>query len=99
MPTYPAATDGGGLALPSISIVEGTNANMGVATLVSGAATVNTNKVTATSRIFLTRQNAGGTAGDPFVLSRVNGTSFTINSSAGATDTSIVAWLIINPAA
>lgn len=101
MPTYPAATDGGGLALPSISITEGTNAHMGVATLGggNGTATVLTNKVTANSRIFLSRQSVGGTAGDVGVSARTPGTSFVITSLAGATDTSVIAWLIINPAA
>lgn len=97
MPTYPAANDGGGLALPNISIVEGTNANMGLATLVAGTVTVTTNKVQANSRIFVTRQNAGTGAGNVEVTSRVNGTSFVITSSSG-TDVSTVAWLIINPA-
>lgn len=97
MPTYPAATDGGGLALPSVSIVEGTNAHMGLATLVAGTVTVATNKVAANSRIFLTRQTTGGTAGDVAVTARVAGTSFTITSLSGS-DTSTVAWLIINPA-
>lgn len=96
MPTYPAATDGGGLALPSVSIVEGTNAYMGVATLANGTAVVNNNKVTATSRIFLTRQSVGGTAADVGISARVPGTSFTIRSADG--DTSVIAWLIINPA-
>lgn len=97
MPTYPSATDGGGLALPSISVVEGTNAYMGLATLVNGTVTINTNKVTANSRIFLTRQTAAGTPGDPAVTNRTPGTSFVITTVAG--DTSTVAWLIINPAA
>jgi hypothetical protein len=97
MPTYPAATDGGGLALSNISLLEGTNAYMGVATLVNGTVTVNNNKVTATSRIFLTRQSTGGTPADVGISARVNGTSFTISSAAG--DTSVIAWLLINPAA
>lgn len=97
MPTYPAATDGGGLALPSVSIVEGTNANMGVATLVGGTVTVTTNKATANARIFVTRQNSSGTPGQVEVSNRTPGTSFVITSTSG-TDTSQVAWLIINPA-
>ena len=97
MPTYPSATDGGGLALPSVSIVEGTNAHMGQATLVAGTVTVATNKVTANSRIFLTRQSTGGTAGDVAVTTKTAGTSFVITSLSNL-DTSTVAWLIINPA-
>jgi hypothetical protein len=85
------------LALPNIAIVEGTNAQMGLATLVNGTVTVNTNKVAANSRIFLTRQSTGGTPADVGISARVAGTSFTISSAAG--DTSTVAWLIINPAA
>lgn len=97
MPQYPAATDGGGIALPSLSIVEGTNATMGVATLAAGTVTVNTNKVAANSRIFLSYVGAvGGTQGFLRVGSRVAGTSFTINSSSG-TDTSQVVWLLVNP--
>jgi hypothetical protein len=77
--------------------VEGTNAKMGTATLVAGAATVSTTAVTATSRIFLTNQSLGGTAGFLRVSARTAGTSFTITSSS-ATDTSTVAWLIVDPA-
>lgn len=97
MSTGPRATDGGGLAMPSLSITEGSNAYMGVATLVAGTVTVNTNKVTANSRIFLTAQTAGGTPGAVGVSARVAATSFTITSTSN-TDTSQVAWLIVNPA-
>lgn len=97
MSTGPKATDGGGLALPSISITEGTNAYMGTAALVAGAVTVNTNKVTANSRIFLSNQALGGAAGFLRISARVAGTSFTITSSSG-TDTSTIAWWIVNPA-
>ncbi|MFJ2952941.1 hypothetical protein ACIO8H_35815 [Streptomyces sp. NPDC087226] len=86
-------TAGGGLA-----VKEGTNATLGVATLVAGAATVATTKVTATSRIFLTPNASGGTPGWVRVSARVAGTSFTITSSSG-TDTSQVAWFIVEPAA
>lgn len=83
---------GGGL-----NIREGTNARMGTATLVAGTATVNTTKVTANSRIFLDNQALGGTAGFLRVSARTAGTSFTITSSSG-TDTSTVAWMIVEPA-
>lgn len=77
-------------------IKEGSNATMGVATLSGTATTVNTNKVTASSRIFLTGQNAnGGVPAFMYVSGRSAGTSFTI-ANAG-TDTSIVAWLLIEP--
>lgn len=86
-------TPGGGIA-----IAEGANATMGTATLVGGAATVATTKVTANSRILLTSQADGGTPGFLRVSARVAGTSFTITSGSG-TDTSAVAWLILEPAA
>ncbi len=80
-------------------IKEGTNAAMGVATLVAGVAVVNTTVVSANSRIILTGQ-ALGTVAIPTardVTARVPGTSFTITSAA-ATDTSTVAWVILEPA-
>jgi hypothetical protein len=80
-------------------VKEGSNAKMGVATLVGGTVTVSTTKVTASSRIQLTTQ-ALGTVTAPkaiAVTARTAGTSFTI-TSADATDTSTVAWLIMEPA-
>lgn len=78
-------------------MVEGTNARMGTATLSAGTATVNTNVVTANSRILLTSQVDGGTPGFLRVSARTADTSFTITSSS-ATDTSTVAWVILEPA-
>jgi hypothetical protein len=78
-------------------IKEGSNCTMGSATLVGGAATVSTTKVTANSRIFLTHQSDGGTPGWVRVSARSAGTSFTVTSSSG-TDTSVVAWLLVEPA-
>lgn len=78
-------------------VKEGTNATMGVATLVAGTVTVNTTKVTANSRIFLTGQSDGGTVGFQRVSARTAGTSFTITSSSGS-DTSTVAWVLLEPA-
>ena len=71
---------------------------MGVATLVGGTATVNSSIVTAKSRIFLQQQALGTvTAAKAMaVTARVVGTSFTI-TSADATDTSVVAWEIVEP--
>lgn len=86
------ATAGRGLM-----VAEGSNAKMGTATLTAGAATVSTTAVTANSRIFLTNQALGGTAGFLRVSARTAGTSFTITSSSG-TDTSTVAWMIVEPA-
>lgn len=75
---------------------EGTNACMGTATMVGGTVTVNTTKVTANSRIFLTIQTAGGTLGSVYISARTAGTSFTITSSS-ALDTSTVAWFLVEP--
>ena len=85
-------TAGGGLR-----VKEGTNARMGRSTLVAGTVTVATTAVTANSEIFLTCQTPGGTPGFLRVSARVAATSFTILSSSG-TDTSVVGWLIVEPA-
>lgn len=71
------------------------NSIAGIATLASGTVTVNTTSVTANSQVMLTRQTAGGTVGELTVGTITAGTSFVINS-ASATDTSTVAWFIIN---
>jgi hypothetical protein len=84
-------TAGRGLRVP-----EGTNAKMGTATLVGGAATVSNTSVTATSRIYLTSQVDGGTPGFLRVSTRTAGTSFVITSSSG-TDTSTVAYMLVEP--
>ncbi len=87
-------TAGGGVA-----IKEGSNARSGVSTLVAGTVTVANTSVSATTRIQLTAQ-ALGTVAAPKALAvtaRSAGTSFTI-TSADATDTSSVAWLLIEPA-
>ena len=80
-------------------IKEGTNATMGVATLVAGTVTINTTKVTTNSRIQLTIQSIG-TVTVPTVIgvtARTAGTSFTI-TSANVLDTSTIAWMIVEPA-
>lgn len=84
---------GGGLNLK-----EGSNARSGAATLVAGAATVSTTEVTASSRIQLTVQSLGTVAAPQAVgvTARSAGTSFTITSADG-TDTSVVAWMIVEP--
>jgi hypothetical protein len=96
-------TSAGGLTMSTagagLSIKEGTNACMGVTTLSSGSVVVSTNKVTANSRIMLTTQSLG-TVSVPqaiAVTARSAGTSFTITSADG-TDTSVIAWEIIEPA-
>jgi hypothetical protein len=80
-----------------LMVKEGANATSGAAVLVAGTVTVNTTKVTATSRIHLTSNVDGGTPGWVRVSGRVAGTSFTITSS-DALDTSTIAWFIIEPA-
>lgn len=85
------------LAGVGFKVKEGTDACMGIATLSGGTVVVNTKKVTASSRIFLTVQ--GGTlthVGSPYVSARTAGTSFTI-SSVNALDTSDIGWLIVEP--
>jgi hypothetical protein len=78
------------------SIFEGSNAAMGASTLTAGTVTVSNTLVTATSRIFLTAQNASGTHGVLGISARVASTSFTITSSSG-TDTRLIAWEIKEP--
>lgn len=77
----------------------GAAATMGVAVLVAGTVVVPTTRVTATSRIQLTAQ-ALGTVTIPQALAvtaRTPGTSFTM-TSADATDTSTVAWELVEAA-
>lgn len=78
-------------------VKEGTNAKMGVVTLVTGAATVANTSVTSTSRIFLCSQTDGGTPGTQRVSLRTAGTGFVITSSTTG-DTSTVAWIMYQPA-
>jgi hypothetical protein len=75
---------------------DGSNKRMGTATLVGGTVTVSNTSVTASTRIFTSRQTAGGTLGHLSIGTVVASTSFVINSSS-ATDTSVVAWLLIEP--
>lgn len=93
---YFAGSIGIGVIGSGLKIKEGANARMGTATLAAGTVTVNNTSVTANTRIFLTVQNVGGTQGFLSVSSIVPGTSFTITSASG-TDTSTVAWLLIEP--
>jgi len=65
----------------------------GSVALVAGVATVNY-PVTASTRIFLTSQDDGGTVGFLRISSRAVGTSFTISSSEPL-DTSTVGYLIM----
>lgn len=83
----------------SLKVKEGANAKMGIATLVLGTLVISTTAVTAASRIQLTAQTLG-TVSVPSALAvsaRSVGTSFTILAS-DLTDTSTVAWFIVEPA-
>lgn len=87
-----AGTVGGGFA-----IKEGTNARMGVATLSGGTVIVANTSVTSATRIFLSRVS-GASANFGTLTYTVNaGTSFTV-SSTNASDTSVVNWLLMEPA-
>lgn len=89
------ATAGKGL-----QVKEGSNAKMGTATLVTGTKVVSTTAVTASSRIFITTQSLG-TVTAPKVIAvtaRTAGTSFTLTSTDN-TDTSVVAWMLVEPSA
>jgi hypothetical protein len=89
-----------GVAGKGLKVKEGANAKMGVATLVLGTVVVSNTSVTAVSRIQLTAQSLG-TVTVPSALAvsaRTAGTSFTILASQ-LTDTSVVAWQIMEPAA
>ena len=82
-----------------IQIKEGSNARMGVVTLVLGVKVVSNTSVTANSRIFLSVESLG-TVTVPTVVAvtaRTPGTSFTI-TSANLTDTSVISWFIMEPA-
>jgi len=98
-----ASLGGGGVRLGAagagLSIREGSNAAMGTATLSAGTVTVSNTLVTSSSRIFLTPQTLG-TVSVPSacgISARSAGTSFTILCSQ-ATDTSVIAWQIVEPA-
>ena len=78
-----------------ILIQTGTNASVGLSTLVGGTVTVSTTAVTSNSGIMLTCRTVGGTQGLLRISTITGGTSFVITSSS-ALDTSQIAWLIIN---
>ncbi len=80
----------------AFSMKDGSNKRMGQATLVGGTVVVSNTSITASTRIFLSRETLGGAAGHLAVSARVAATSFTILSSSG-TDTSTVNWLLVEP--
>lgn len=82
-----------------LQIKEGSNARMGRA-VCNGTTevTVSTTQALTGSEIFLTENVVGGSPlGVVYVSSRSNGVSF--GFKCAATDTSTVAWMIVNPAA
>ncbi|WP_329356978.1 right-handed parallel beta-helix repeat-containing protein [Streptomyces anulatus] len=85
-----------GAAGGGIAIAEGANARMNVATLVAGAVTVANTSVTANTRALVSRQAGGGTLGH-LTVTKTPGVGFTITSSSN-TDTSTVAWVLVEPA-
>lgn len=91
------ATTASSARITTFQVAEGANAKSGTAVLVAGTVTVANTGVTAVSRIQLTSQLDGGTLGFLRVSARTAGTSFVITSSS-ATDTSTVAYLIVEPA-
>ena len=79
----------------SLTVPEGANAYMGtIAVNGTTAVTVATTAISANSRIFMTINAPGGTPGSPYVFSQSAATNFVIKSQAS--DTSTVAWLIVN---
>lgn len=77
-----------------LQIKEGANARQGTAVLVAGSVVVANTTITSNTRIYVGQRTPGGTVGAPFVSSVTNGTGFTIKSTS-ATDTSTVAWLLV----
>lgn len=73
----------------------GGNASVGTATLISGAATINTTAVTSSSKIFLTYLFPLVNGGILQVRTITAGTSFLVNSSSGS-DGSSFNWFIVN---
>lgn len=102
------AENEGGTAVPYIALGRSSGADpyqlragnaagqvCGTATLAAGTVTVNNANITASTLILVSRQAAGGVLGH-LSVARVAGTSFTVNSSS-ATDTSTIAYLLIEP--
>ena len=86
-------TDGDAFSLSSTSGLAAGASCAGFATLVSGAATVNTTCVQTTDGIILSAMSAGGTVGNKYVSGISNGVHFNITST-NVLDTSQVYWEI-----
>lgn len=78
----------------TLQVKTGGNSKLGTAVLVGGTVTVANTSVTTNSRIFLTSQVNGGTPGFLRIGAITAATSFVITSSS-VTDTSTVAWFIV----
>lgn len=76
---------------PAIISAYQSNGYIGQATLVAGTATINTNLLSPTSLIFLSRMTLGGGIGN--LSYTISATSFTINSD-DPTETSLINYLI-----
>jgi hypothetical protein len=85
-----------GSAGGGVAIKEGANARLGVSTLAGGTVTVANTSVTANTRVATFRQAAGGALGH-LSVTKNPGVGFTITSSS-ATDTSVVAYVLLEPA-
>jgi hypothetical protein len=79
-----------------LRIKEGSNARMGTSTLAAGTVVVANTSITANTRVLCSRMATGGTLGHLSIVLNA-GVGFTINSSSG-TDTSTVAWMLLEPA-
>lgn len=90
------AASGASLSLSgAVSLAStGAAATSGSLTLVGGTKTINTTAATATCLIFFQRVTAGGTIGFATTYTKVNNTSFTLNSDS-ALDTSVYNWWIV----
>lgn len=82
-----------------VHLAEGSNRRMGNSSLSGGTVTISNTSVTATTRIFLTKQSSGTpvATGTVRISAVVPGTSFTITSD-NAADTSDIAWVMFEPA-
>ena len=78
----------------SNSVTTNTTARMGRSTLVAGTVTITNSNITANTFIFVSVETLAGTTG-PIETSTSVGNSFTI-SSASASDTSTVAWMLVD---
>jgi hypothetical protein len=75
----------------------GGSASMGTNRIAGGDVTVSTTAVAANSRIFISNISPNGDVGFPYIHSITPGVGFVITNTS-ATDNSILAWWIIDPA-